>query len=282
MQMNRQNCESFLICVIGQMVRAGVTTAAALLADEPLKALLFQALTVWSTHIACAQHTVVEISRFVGMTREEMVSDFVSHVFNQGKRDGSVYPCLTRLLDVAHRDGAQAAIPYLMRAARYRALDLERRYEVRQERSGEMLGFDGEDEYGVIDPGESRDGSLADMDETIAARQAMEAFISRIGQDFVGDVVILSDALGLKRSLVSQFFFSGRQVELVIALVRRFNAWMHHDYTSSFAPLMAQARKWVLPERFRRDPGALLKHLYRKSSSAARARMAERTGLLAS
>ena len=274
MKIDRSNCEQFLTYVVSQILRARVTSVSALLATPSLKALLMQALDLWGTHIACAQHTVTEVGRDVGMDRSEMVSDFVSHIFSVGTHEENPYPRLTRLLCIAREDGAEAVAPYLMRTARNRALDLERRYEVRRERAGELHGFTQDDVFGVIDPGEGRDDALPDMDETLIRQEGIAAFLSQMGSSFVSDVVILADAVGIRRKKVAQYFFSGRQRELVAAVTLRLSQWLHRDMTACMNALRAQASAYVLPARFRGDYDALLAYLYRQSSGAARNRLA--------
>lgn len=276
MQLDRSNCEKFLTSVIAQMLRAEVTTVSALLSTPSLKALLMQALSVWATHIACAQHTVTEVGQDAGMDRSEMVSDFVNHIFSPGAREETPYPRLTRLMQIACKDGPEAVAPYLMRAARNRALDLERRCDVRRDHAGELRGYTQDDEYGVIDPGEGRDDALPDMDEALIRQESMAAFLGQMGASFVSDVVILADAVGIRRQTVAQLFFAGRQAELVIAITDRLSQWLHRDMAACMAGLLAQARAYVLPARFRENYASLLAHLYRQSSGAARSRLALR------
>lgn len=277
MTVTRENCEAFLMHIIAQILRADVTTVSALLANASLKKYLCQALCIWGNYVACAQRTVTEAARTIGMTHEEMVSDFVNHIFGRGqKSDEKPYPRLTELLRVAHEDGAHAVIRYMMRVGRNRALDLERRYQTRQERSGHIYGFTQDDEYGVIDPGEACDKGTLDFEGDIVRNQALRNFFSTMGTDFVRDVVILTDALGIRRNIVAQLFFTGRQTELVVAICQRLNKWLDGDYSACLTGLMEKAKAYRLPARFHQDYDALLAWLYRQSSSACREKLARR------
>lgn len=276
MKITRENCEQFLVYVVAQMLRTDVTTVSTLLSTPALKTMLMQALSVWSTHIACTQHTVMEIAQQIGMTHEEVVSDFLHHIFGKGTKADKPYPRLTKLLSVACKDGPRAVAPYLMRVARNRALDLERRFEVRDDRSGVIMGFTQDDEIGVIDPGESQDDTTLAMEDDLIRRRALERFFAQMGQDFESDLVILADAVNIKRSIVAQLFFAGRQAELVSAVTQRLSSWLHQNVATCMQQLMAQAERYVLPARFREDYDALLSYLYRKSNGAARQRLAQR------
>lgn len=276
MKITRSNCEAYLRHVTGRIVGAGICSASALLAVPSLRSMLMQAIALWCTHIACMQHVVTEIGREVGMDNDQMVSDFVGHVFRRGSHADKPYPTLNKFLAIAHKDGADAVVPYLMKAVRYRALDINRRHEVRMERMGELRGFNQDDEFGVIDPGEARDASSASLEEEVIRQEGMVSFLSRMGEDFVSDVVILADAVGMKRAAVAHLFFAGRQTELVAAVTQRLNSWLHHDFSDVLRPLADQARSYILPSRFKCDYDALLAYLYRQSSGAARSRLARR------
>lgn len=277
MKINRNNCETYLRYVIAQVIRANVKTAAALLAVPALYKGLMQAVALWCSFIACRQSTCVEIGRDIGMDLPQMVSDFVNHTFRRGKKGD--YPTLTKLLSVACTDGPDAVVPYLMTAVRYRALDLNRRYEVRMERMGELRGYTGDEEYGVVDPGEGRDMSV-NLDEDYARQEGLNAFLATMGREpasFASDVCILADAVGIKRSVVCQLFFIGCQEELVALVASRLSAWLHRDVSEHLKGLAEQAHAYVLPARYKADQEALLAHLYRQSSGAMRSRLAERS-----
>ena len=275
-KIDRSNCESFLVHILKQILRAGVTTTSTLLSNPSLKAYLWQALLLWSNYVACAQHTVMSIARDIGMKHEEVVSDFVHHVFGRGTKDEKPYPRLTELLRVASEDSPAAAVRYLMRTARNRALDLERRYEVRMRRSGNVYGFTQDDEYGVIDPGESCDETTLCMEADFAREKALTAFFETMGENFVSDTVILADALGIKRVRVAELFFAGRQTDLVGEISILLSKCLHNNAGSHLQELMAQAQSYVLPARFKQDFDALLSYLYRQSNGKARRRLASR------
>lgn len=278
MKLNRMNCEKYLYYVIAQIIRSDVQTAAALLSAPALRSMLFQALNVWGLYIACAQGTVVSVCEDAGLTRQEMVSGWVENVFRSGRKEENAYPTLSRFLQVASSDGAQPAVAYLMTSARNYALDVERKHDVRRRRSGEIMGFDEGDEWGVIDPGESCDEAAEGVEEQIIRRQGMNELFSHLGERFLGDVAILSDALGYNRRTVAELIYAGCHVELVTGMVQALNESLHADYAPALEPLMAQARIFVLPDKLKRDFDALLARLYRESSSGARERFARRVG----
>ncbi|MBQ2952811.1 MAG: hypothetical protein IJE07_04580 [Clostridia bacterium] len=276
MKIDKTNCEAFLAHIFKQMLRAGISTVATLLANASLRAYLWKALLLWGNYVACAQPTVVSIGREIGMRREEMVSDFVNHVFSRGTKADKPYPCLTELLRVIGEDGPVDAIRYLMRVARNRALDLERRHEVRMKRSGNVYGFTQDDEYGVIDPGEACDPTTLDMENDVAREEAMMAFFDTMGQDFVSDTVILADALGIRHKRIAELFFAERQADLVGEISVLLSRCLHNDAGSHLQELMAQARTYILPARFRQDFKALLAYIYRQSNGAKRRLLAAR------
>lgn len=275
-KIGRSNCEAFLMHILKQLLHTGVTTVAALLSNDALKNYLWQALLLWGNYVACTQHTVASIAREIGMTHQEMVSDFVHHIFSRGTKADKPYPRLTELLRVAGVDSPAAAVRYLMRTARNRALDLERRHEVRTRRSGCLRGFTQDDEYGVLDPGEAPDDASLNLENDIARKSALERFLASMGEDFVSDTVILADALDIRRARVAGYFLAGQQEELVEEINRRLSRCLHRSTSPRLKQLRARARAYRLPARFRREPDALLAHLYRQSSGAARRRLASR------
>lgn len=276
MKINRENCEKYLRYTARKVDEKAIRTAESLLAQPELRNMMMQAVAIWASHIACQQHTVVEIGREIGLDNSQMTSDFVGHVFRRGAHADKPYPTLNKLLALIRKDGPDAIVPYLMRAARYRALDLNRRFEVRRERAGELRGFNQDDEYGVIDPGEGRDDVSPDMEEVYVRREAMAELLAHMGENFVSDVVILADAVGLKRAEVTMLMFAGRQVELVAQVTQRLNTWLHHDFSEALRPLAESARQYTLPAKFKADYDKLLSHLYRQSNSGARERLARR------
>lgn len=276
MKIGRENCEKYLRFTSRKMLDEKVRNAEDLLAMPTLRNMLMQAIAIWASHIACQQHTVAEIGREIGMDNSQMTSDFVGHVFRRGSRADKPYPTLNKILTTIRKDGPNAIVPYLMKAARYRALDLNRRFEVRRDRSGELRGFNQDDEYGAIDPGEARDDVSPDMEDVYIRREAMADLLAHMGEDFVSDVVILADAVGLKRAEVAMLMFAGRQVELVTQVTQRLNTWLHHDFSDALRPLAEEARRYVLPAKFKADYDKLLAYLYRQSNGCARDRLAKR------
>lgn len=276
MEITRNNCEQYLRYVLAKIVKANVRSATALLAVPALNKGLMKGLYHWCSFIACRQTICLEIGQEIGLDVPDLVSDMVNHVFRKSK---GAYPTLTKILDVAHADGPDAVVPYMMRAVRFRVIDLKRRYEVRAERMGEIRGYTQDDEYGVIDPGDSRDNSGTTPEEDLVRREGMSAFLATMGKDpkhFASDVCILADAVGIKRALVCQLFFSGRQSDLVAMVISRLGAWLHRDVSGALSGLKEQAREYVLPARFKADQEALLAYLYRQTGSGARGKMAER------
>ena len=219
------------------------------------------------------------------MYKEILASDevFEGKIAELSEKFGVDEVLMTGFLDGTNDSllNARAIAPYLVRVARNRVLDLERARERQRKRSGEIFGFLSDDTFGAIDPGESRDTRLMDMDERLIRHEAIADFASRIGQDFVSDLVILADAMGIQRRTAANYFFTGKQVTLACIVIASFNHSMGGDFTSDFALLLREARAYTLPEHLRCDHAALLRHLYRKSSTAARQRMARRTGALA-
>lgn len=276
MKIDRTNCEPFLVHILKQIVRADVTTVSTFLSNVSLKSYLWQALLLWGNYVACAQHTVMSIAREIGMKHEEVVSDFVHHIFSRGTKDEKPYPRLTELLRVASEDSPAATVRYLMRAARNRALDLERRHEVRMKRNGFIYGFTQDDEFGVIDPGDSCDSATLSLEADFAREKALMAFFRTMGKNFVSDTVILADALGIKRVRVAELFFAGHQTDLVGEISIRLSKCLHNNAGSQLQELMNQARNYILPTRFKQDFDALLAYLYRQSNGEARKRLAER------
>ena len=276
MKLNRQNCEIYLCTTLGRIDLEGIHTADELLNRADLCAMLMQALNAWGLFVACSQGTVASVCETAGLSRQEMLSDWVAHVFRSGTREKNSYPTLSGLMNVNAKDGAKSAVAYLMSSARNFALDVERKHDVRRSRAGEVMGFDASDEWGVIDPGESRDVNSENAEEIVQRKHAMESLFSMMGERFLGDVAILAGALGYNRRVVADLLFAGRQVELVMAMRQQISQRMHQDYSRTFEPLLAQARAFVLPERLHSDYDALLAALYRETSTGARQRFRQR------
>lgn len=269
----RHATEAALIEVLAQMLRTEAVTVSIVLSSPAILSPLMQAVYEWATAVACRQRYVTETARDIGMEPEEVVSDFTSHVFRQGEKAENSYPCLTGTLNTLLKDGPGAVIPYLMTAARNRMRDLERRSYVRADHAGELRSYDKDGEDTILDPGDAMDPDTTNTDGDILRRRVMKDFLEHLGDDFISDLVIISDSMGFKRERVRDILYAGRQAELVIAVARRMSSWLHFNCMPCMAPMLEAAKSYVLPARFREDPKAFLAYLYRQSSGKARGRL---------
>lgn len=269
----RHAAETALIEVLAQMLRTDMVTLSVFLSSPAMSRLLMEGLFNWAGSVACRQKAVVEIGRDIGMSHDELVSDFTTHIFSNGKKDDKPYPCLTRLLNTLVKDGPEAVIPYLMTAARNRAHDLERRYYVRADHAGEIHAPDKDGEDQVLDPGDARDPGTADADGDIVRRRAMMDWLEHLGDNFISDLVIISDSMGFERKRVRDIFYAGQQTELVRAVAQRMSHWLRFNCMPHMTCLLEAAQAYVLPAKFREDPKAFLSYLYRASNSTARQKL---------
>ncbi|MBR4080602.1 MAG: hypothetical protein IKK21_02300 [Clostridia bacterium] len=269
----RHAAETALIEILAQMLRTEAVTVSVVLSNPGTLSLLMQAVFEWAAGVACRQRYVTETARDIGMEPDEVVSDFTSHVFRQGEKAENPYPCLTGTLNTLLKDGPEAVIPYLMTAARNRMRDLERRSYVRADHAGEIHSYDKDGEDTVLDPGSAMDPDTGSTDEDIIRRRVMKDFLEHLGDDFISDLVILSDSMGFKRERVRDILYAGKQAELVLAVARRMSNWLRFNCMPCMTPMLEAARAYVLPARFREDPKAFLAYLYRQSSGKARGRL---------
>lgn len=269
----RHATETALIEVLAHMLRTDVVTVSVFLSSPATLSLLMKAVFEWAMSVACRQRYVIETGREIGMDLEEIVSDFTNHVFRQGEKEENSYPCLTGTLNTLLKDGPEAVIPYLMTAARNRMRDLERRYYVRADHAGELHSRDRNGEDSILDPGDAMAPGTDNTADDIIRRRAMKDFLEHLGDNFISDLVILSDSMGFKRERVRDILLTGKQVELVRAVAQRMSNWLHFNCFSCMQPMLEAAQAYVLPTRFREDPRAFLAYLYRQSNGNARSRL---------
>lgn len=279
---NRDTLEKTLVRIFAMIVHARIATAAMLFAVPGLVDELYKAMQEWAGMVACTQNAVVAAGMTTGHDRREMAERFVRHIFSPGDDDTAPFSRLNSLLAFVTEHGQAAAPKYLMRACRNYANDLLRRYQTRQKRIGCVRGYDQNGDYGVIDPGLLADSSQpSDPDEEMILRECMDEFLTGFGQDFVGDLVVLTMAAGIRRDVVTQYFFTGRVSELTTLVSHRLSERFRRDFTPQLEQLRAKARNYALPPRFRQDIDKLRSFLYRKTGTPAIEKLLRRWNAIA-
>lgn len=273
-KITRSPVEHTLILTVEQMLRVGVTTVSKLMSNAGLRTQLMEASYFWADAVGSRQHIVLDIAQAIGMEHDEVVGDFVNHMFGEGRKHD--YPCLRELLDTAVTDGATSVAPYLMKAMANRSRDLKRRHATRLKHTGSIYGYTQDDEYDVIDPGEAMDTATATAEEDCLKHEKLMTLLTTMGQNFPSDLVILADAVGIKREVMKNFFFKGQQTALVALMTKNLSSMLHVDCAPYMGTMMQQAKTFHLSARLKQDPDALLAYLYRQSSGAHRRRLAGR------
>ncbi len=266
-----------LIRAITTILKANVTTAATLLATDPLKKQLMESLYLWAANVGCIQTSVLQTGRQIRLCKDELVSDFVCNLFNPGKDVNKPYPRLTSLLSVAHEKGAEVIPAYLMTSAHNRAMDLARRYSTHQQHTGRIMGYDANDEYEEVDPGKHRDNKAVTWGTDLIQQKLMDEFLSHIGENFISDLVIIAGSeMDVSNDMIAKFFFAEKLPALVSEVTCRLSFRLGRDVRPCMKTLMDAAKSYVLPARYKANYKALCNMLYRQSNGAARRRLLAR------
>lgn len=212
---------------------AGVTDAAALLKHPDLSMRFVAALHPWLNEVGCRQRRVMQIGQKLGMTPEQMADDSLAHLLDPGH----AHACkrLNALLTISHEQGADAAIHCLMHAVLEYAMGLMHTQK----------------QPNASPPVKEKPVTLADC----------------LSGDVIVTMARLAQATGFTKKDVVAAFIQGRQTELFQQVTERLKQLLGEDILHELESFAERLDRYVLPERFRQDPNALLLRIRRRQQS---------------
>lgn len=289
---DRHAAEACLVRMLDTIGRSGIRTMSSLRAVPALYDGFVTALHVWMVSVGFATSSCASILRAHDISAQDMTGDLLARLMNPERRicrtkgrtqqqsiDASLHPAMDAVLTLASERGAGAAIRYLMRVAHNFMVEKFRKEHDRLEKTVQsdpetLRHGDAE----APDEGAVRKHPTAadKADGDLMRRERIAAAFSCFDNDFLHDVSILSDALGVQRQALADVIYAGRSYALACQIVRRINSILGGDYTDAFAPFLRAARSFRLPENLRTDMKALLRRLYRATNKSSRQAMKNR------
>ncbi len=289
---NRDAAEAYLICMLNTIRKSGIRSMSTLRSVPALYDGFVTALHTWMVSVGFATSSCASIIRGHGVTAEDMTSELLARLLNPERRicrtknrteqesiNASLHPAMDYVLSMAVDSDATTVVKYLMRMASNYCIE-----KFREERERMEKTVDGDPETlrhgdaNATDTGAVRKHPVAAdcSDDALLRRERMAAAFSCFDNDFLHDVSLLGDALGVQRQTLADIIYSGRSYALACQLVRRINAMLGGDFTDAFAPFLRQARSFRLPEKLQSDMKALLRRMYRATDAASRREMKTR------
>ncbi|MBQ2954705.1 MAG: hypothetical protein IJE07_14335 [Clostridia bacterium] len=289
---DRNVAEIYLVRIINTIGKAGIRTMSDLRAVPALYDQYITALHTWLVSVGFATNACASIIRAHSVSAEDMAGDLLARWMNPNRRPcrtksrteqetlrAALHPAMDYVLDMAVTRDASAVIRYLMRATYNFCVE---KFRESREEMEKTVQSDPDtlrhSDMNAQDAGAmKKHPSAAYASEgEILRRERMAAAFSCFDNDFLHDVSILGDALGVQRQALADVIYSGRSYALACQMVKRINAMLGGDYTDAFAPFLKAARSFRLPEKFRTDMSALMRRLYRATNSDSRQAMKTR------
>lgn len=94
--------------------------------------------------------------------------------------------------------------------------------------------------------------------------ERIQSILDRMGESFLGNMMLLTDAMGVDHRQLAGCLSTGRHYAFLNMLVHRISTALHRSCLEEFAPLLEQAREYILPQRLRKDAAALRSRLLRE------------------
>lgn len=262
--------------------KAGIRTMSDLRAVPALYDAFISALHTWLMSVGFTTNACASIIRAHGVTAEDMTGDLLARLMNTNRRpcrknrteqeaiQAALHPAMDYVLALACDRGATAVIKYLMRMTYNFCVEKFRKNRDEMEKTvqtdPETLRHADSDAQDVGAVKKHPNAAHCTEGEMIRNERLAAAF-SCFDNDFLHDVSILGDALGVKRQALADVIYSGRSYALACQIVKRINADLGGDFTDAFMPFLRAARAFRLPEKLQSDMGALLRRLYRATSN---------------
>lgn len=288
---DRNTAEAALVSSLKTIGISGVRSMSDLRALPTLYDSYICALHTWLINVALTTGSCASIIRNHNTTAEDMAGDMLTRMLNPNRRvcrtrgrsleeciEAAKHPAMDYVLNMAVDSGASTVIRYLMRMAYNFCVEKFRKEREMRQR---IVQSDPEtlrhSYYDAPDTGVVRKHCTAVIhDGGLTRGEMMTAAFSCFDGDFIHDVALLGDALGLPRQRLADLIYAGYSNALANQLVQRVNEELSGNYTASFAHFLKASRKYRLPEEYRADPKALLRALYRATSSSSRQAMKRR------
>lgn len=288
---DRNTAEAALISSLKEISDSGVRSMSILHTMPALHDSYICALHTWLISVALTTGSCSSIIRNHNTTTEDMAGDMLTRMLNPNRRvcrtrgrsleeciEAARHPAMDYVLNMAVDADPATVIRYLMRMAYNFCVEKFRREREMRQRTvqsdPETLRHSDSD---AADTGAVRSHSTsAAHDGGLTRGETMTAAFSCFDGEFLHDAALLSDALGVPRQRLCDIIYAGHSTALASQLVNRVNEELKGDYTSAFASFLLAARRYRLPEEYRADPRALLRALYRATSSASRQAMKRR------
>lgn len=220
-----------LRATLAEIKEAGVTDAAALLKHPDLSMRFVAALHPWLSEVGCRQLRVLQIGQELGMTPEQMADDALTHLLDPG-HDHSCSR-LNALLTLSHEQGADAAIRCLMHAVLRHAMNHTQKHP------------------DADPPAKGNPVTLADF----------------LNGDVITTMAGLAQVAGFTKKDVVEAFILGKQTELLQEVTERLNRLLEGDISHELEGFAERLGSYVLPDRLRQNPSALLLRIRRLQHS---------------
>lgn len=289
---DRHAAETCLVRMLNTIGKSGIRSMSSLRTVPALYDGFISALHTWMVSVGFATNGCASIIRAHGVSAEDMTGDLLARLMNPERRicrtknrtlqesiNASLHPAMDYVLALAADRDAGTVVKYLMRVTHNFCVEKFREDHEEMQRTvqsdPETLRHGDTD---APDAGAVRKHPTAadSSDGDILRRERIAAAFSCFDNDFLHDVSILSDALGVQRQALANVIHSGRSYTLACQIVKRINTMLGGDFTDAFAPFLRAARAFRLPENLRTDMKALLRRLYRATNSDSRQAMKDR------
>lgn len=288
---DRNAAEACLVRMLNMIGKSGICSMSSLRAVPALYNGYMSALHTWLISVGFATSACASILRSHSVTAGDMAGDLLARLLNPERRicrkknrtlaqsiSASLHPAMDYALSMAVRRDANTVIRYFMRISYNFCVEKFR--EGREENERTVHSDPETLRHGDVDAqdvgGVKKHPTAAATDSAMLRRERMAAAFSCFDNDFLHDVSLLGDALGMPRQTLADVIYSGRSYALACQMVRHINDMLGEDYTDAFAPFLHAARDYRLPEKYREDPSALLGRLYRATYSDSRKKMKTR------
>ena len=289
--------ETALVTILSMLVKVNALTFSMLEAIPDLREELCGCLYEWAHNVAFPRFRYM--AQEIETTWEDLASDWYAYVMRMDRDEDEedlAHPAMDRFLNMARMCGPRATVAYMMTAAGNFVRSVRRSYWSKRMTKEERKEREEEKKRRQENP-EEQEKSLASMItagqkagvnpnvpfeafttggyEDIELREAMDAFFRRIGQEkYLDATAVLSDALGYERKDIASLIHRGKHVQLAVVLVAEVSCRLHKNLDEQFAGYINAARAFILPPHLKESQAALLRALYRSTSSSKRAAFA--------
>lgn len=256
--------ETRMMTAMTTAASAGIATISELEAVPALREEIGASIWLWAMKVALTQDACMSIIRDNGLNVDEVASDWTMRLLSPQRVKEEKQPAMERMLEMTSRSGAHSVVLYLMKSAPNACRDAYRKIARRMDMPG----------YTEIGEMVISSGSENSPEAVAVRRSSTSTLLSCLSGEFLHDVSLLGAAMKYPHKALAQCVLAGKAVALVKTLIRDVNTQLSGRYDEALAPLLASARRYVLPEEYRRDPKAMLAYMYRCTAKGSRTRFA--------